>query len=101
MAMNREQRRLLQKQGQLDAEGNPVNARREQRTAPPKTERSSPAEYVREVRGELRKVAWPTRSEVVNYTIVVLVTVVILTGFVFALDYVFGELIFNLLRASS
>jgi preprotein translocase subunit SecE len=101
MAMNREQRRLLQKQGQLDAEGNPVAARREPRTSAPRVERSSPIEYVREVRAELRKVAWPTRSEVVNYTIVVLVTVVLLTGFVFALDYVFGELIFNLLRASS
>ena len=101
MAMNREQRRLLQKQGQLDAEGNPVAARREARTAGPRTERSSPGEYVREVRAELRKVAWPTKSEVINYTIVVLVTVLLLTGFVFALDYVFGELIFNLLRASS
>lgn len=101
MAMNREQRRLLQKQGQLDAEGNPVAARREQRTPGPRVERSSPGEYVREVRAELRKVAWPTRSEVVNYTIVVLITVLLLTGFVFLLDFVFGELIFNLLRASS
>jgi preprotein translocase subunit SecE len=101
MAMNREQRRLLQKQGQLDAEGNPVAARREPRTSAPRTDRSSPIEYLREVRAELRKVAWPTRSEVINYTIVVLVTVILLTGFVFVLDFVFEELIFNLLRASS
>jgi preprotein translocase subunit SecE len=101
MAMNREQRRLLQKQGQIDAEGNPVATRRESRTPPPKKERSSPGEYVREVRGELRKVAWPTKNEVVNYTIVVLITVLILTGFIFVLDFVFGELIFNLLRAST
>jgi preprotein translocase subunit SecE len=101
MAMNREQRRLLQRQGQLDAEGNPVTARRENRPPPQRVERSTPVQYVREIRGELRKVAWPTRSEVVNYTIVVLVTVLLLTGFVFVLDFVFGELIFNLLRASS
>ena len=101
MAMNREQRRLLQKQGQLDAEGNPVATRREQRAPTPKQDRSSPGEYVREVRAELRKVAWPTKSEVINYTIVVLVTVLVLTGFIFVLDFVFGELIFNLLRASS
>jgi preprotein translocase subunit SecE len=101
MAMNREQRRLLQKQGQLDAEGNPVASRRETRTSSPKERRSSPTEYVREVRSELRKVAWPTRSEVVNYTIVVLITVLVLTGFIFLLDFVFGELIFNLLRAGS
>jgi preprotein translocase subunit SecE len=101
MAMNREQRRLLQRQGQLDAEGNPVAVRREQRTPPARVERSTPVEYVKEVRGELRKVAWPTRPEVINYTIVVLVTVLLLTMFVFVLDLVFGELVFNLLRASS
>ena len=44
-------------------------------------------EYAREVRGELQKVAWPGRSEVVNYTLVVLVAVVLLTLFVFAVDY--------------
>lgn len=101
MAMNREQRRLLQKQGQIDAEGNPVATRREQRAPVPKQERTSPAQYAREVQGELRKVAWPTKSEVINYTIVVIVTVLVLTGFIFVLDYVFGELIFNLLRAST
>lgn len=99
MAMNREQRRMLQKQGQLDSAGNPVATRREQRAPSPKEQRTSPGQYVREVRAELRKVAWPTRSEVVNYTIVVIVTVLLLTGFIFVLDFVFGELIFNLLRA--
>lgn len=101
MAMNREQRRLLQKQGQIDGEGNPVATRREQRAPVPKQERTSPVQYAREVRGELRKVAWPTKGEVINYTIVVIVTVLVLTGFIFVLDYVFGELIFNLLRAST
>ena len=97
MAMNREQRRMLQKQGQIDADGNAVRARREPRSAAP-PERTSPVQYVREVRSELRRVNWPTRQETINYTIVVMVTLVILTMFIAGLDYAFGEGILRLLR---
>ena len=48
-------------------------------------------------RQELRKVDWPTRQETVAYTIVVLVSVVVLTSFVFGLDYGFSKLIVKLL----
>ena len=48
------------------------------------------------MRGELRKVAWPTRAEVINYSIIVLVAVVILTAYIASLDFVFGEAIFKL-----
>ena len=48
------------------------------------------------MRAELRKVAWPTRSEVINYSIIVLITVVVLTAFIAALDFVFGEAVFKL-----
>lgn len=97
MAMNRQQKRLLQKKGQLDADGEP-KARRRGTPAPPrpKAERTSPPQFVREVRGELRKVAWPTRPEVVNYSIIVLVAVVLLTAYVAVLDYGFGDLILKL-----
>lgn len=97
MAMNREQRRMLQKQGQIDAEGNAVRARRDPRSSAP-PERVGPAEYVREVRSEMRRVNWPTRRETINYTIVVMVTLVILTMFIAGLDYTFGEGIIRLLR---
>ena len=100
MAMNREQRRYLQKQGQIDAEGNPVAAPREMR-APEKTERVGPGQYVQEVRTELKRVTWPTRNEVVNYTIVVTLTVLILTAFIAGLDYLFGEGVLQLLRLAS
>jgi preprotein translocase subunit SecE len=36
-------------------------------------------------------VAWPTRPEVINYSIVVLVTIAILTAVIFGLDYVFAK----------
>ena len=98
MAMNRQQKRMLQRQGQLGTDGEPVAQRRTQtRPAPkPKEEKTTPAQFVREVRGEMRKVAWPTRSEVVNYSIIVLVALVLLTAFVGVLDWIFGELILDL-----
>ena len=97
MAMNRQQKRMLQRQGQLGSDGAPVARKRAAPPAPrPKEERTTPAQFLREVRGELRKVAWPTRPEVVNYSIIVLVAVVVLTAYVAALDYGFGELLLKL-----
>jgi preprotein translocase subunit SecE len=97
MAMNRQTKRMLQRQGQLDAEGQPAARKRPAPQAPRAEEgRTTPAQFVREVRGELRKVAWPTRSEVVNYSIIVLVAVVILTAYIASLDFAFGEAILKL-----
>ncbi len=45
-----------------------------------------------------QKVAWPGRTEVANYTVVVLVTVVLLTLFVFFLDYAFAKGVIYLFR---
>jgi preprotein translocase subunit SecE len=99
MAMNRQQKRMLQKQGQLGADGAPAARKRPAPQAPrpaAKDERTGPIQFLREVRGELRKVAWPTRPEVINYSIIVLITVVVLTTYIATLDFVFGEAVFKL-----
>ena len=93
--MNREMKRMLQKQGQVDDEGNPVAQRRQAPTRQ-KNDRVKPAQFAREVRGELRKVAWPTKNEVVNYAIIVLITIVILTSIIAAFDYGFGKAVIAL-----
>jgi preprotein translocase subunit SecE len=36
-------------------------------------------------------VAWPTRQELLAYTVVVLVSVVVLTSFVFGLDFLISK----------
>ena len=46
-----------------------------------KEQRTKPAPVRQEVRAELRKVAWPTRAETINYSIIVFVAVVVLTAF--------------------
>ena len=59
-------------------------------------ERTSPIQFLREVRSELRKVAWPSRSETVNYSIVVLVTIVVLGTIIYGLDWLFSTFILDL-----
>ena len=94
--MNRQTKRMLQRQGTINAEGAPaVDARARQQAiqsrARQKRERTSPATFVKEVRGELRRVAWPSRAEVRNYSTIVLFTLIVLVGLVFLLDFGFAK----------
>jgi len=53
--------------------------------------------FFREVRLEMRKVSWPNRQELITYTIVVIVTVVIVAAFTGLVDVIFSGAL-NLLR---
>jgi preprotein translocase subunit SecE len=48
--------------------------------------------FIREVYDELRKVVWPTWGELYRYTLVVIVTVIVIGGFIGGVDYALGEL---------
>ena len=96
MSMNRQQKRMMQKQGDVDADGEPVRGRRQQPSSAPPQERTSPVQFLREVRNELRKVAWPSRPETVNYSIVVLVTIVVVGALIYGLDWLFSTFILEL-----
>jgi preprotein translocase subunit SecE len=52
--------------------------------------------YYRQVVAELRKVIWPTRKELVNYTWVVLLFVLVMISFVSTADYGFSKLILKI-----
>jgi preprotein translocase subunit SecE len=47
--------------------------------------------FFREVVSELRKVIWPTRKELLTYTSVVIVFLLIMTTIVVGLDYLFAK----------
>jgi preprotein translocase subunit SecE len=68
-----------------------ANARKE------RAERRGPfgrlALFIRQVFAELRKVVTPTRRELVSYTLVVLVFVVIMMALVSGLDWVFSAFV--------
>jgi preprotein translocase subunit SecE len=90
MDLNREQKRQLKKMGALDDKGQPTRAPRTATAKRPDEERTSIPQYFREVRAEMRKVAWPAWPEVKRYSIVVLVTVVVFMAYVGGLDALFN-----------
>ncbi|MFD9907723.1 preprotein translocase subunit SecE [Streptomyces sp. NPDC059063] len=49
--------------------------------------------FYRQIVAELRKVVWPTRTQLTTYTTVVIVFVVIMIGLVTVIDYGFSNLI--------
>lgn len=48
--------------------------------------------YFKGVKAELKKVTWPTRKELMTYTIVVIVAVTLMTLVVWGLDVIFHNL---------
>ena len=50
-------------------------------------------EYLKDTRGELRKVSWPTRKQATNLTLIVLAVTAVMAAFLGALDYLFAQLI--------
>ncbi len=88
--MNRQTKRLMQRQ---KADRPRAPERRARPQPAPQRERVGPRQYLAEVRGELRKVAWPTRQEVINSTIIVLIAVTVLTSLIFGYDYASSKLV--------
>jgi preprotein translocase subunit SecE len=48
--------------------------------------------FLKEVRSELRKVTWPNRKELLSYTIIVFVTVVVVASLIWVLDIAFNQI---------
>ena len=101
--MNRQMKRMQERQ-ERRAKASPAERREAattsaRRSSAPteKKKRAGARQFLKEVRQELRKVDWPSRRELISYTVVVLVTVIVMTSLVFGLDFVFSKLIFNVL----
>lgn len=52
---------------------------------------NSLSKYLRETRGELRKVTWPTRQEALRLTWIVLAVTAAFAGFLWAFDALFSN----------
>jgi preprotein translocase subunit SecE len=101
--VNRETKRMTERQvakeADVDAQGFPEigdagSAPRATRTAQVGSRRTSPVQFAREIRDELRQVAWPSRAEMVNYSMVVFFTLVLMVGLIFLLNFAFGKGVF-------
>jgi preprotein translocase subunit SecE len=55
-------------------------------------------EFVREVLAEFRKVTWPSRSQLVNSTAVVIVVTVVVAFFLGGVDIVLARIVEGILR---
>jgi preprotein translocase subunit SecE len=80
--MNRQAKRMMAKQGT-----DKPRATERRPSAAPQRERTGPVQYYREVVAEMKKVAWPTRPEVINSSVVVVVGVVVMAALIFGFDY--------------
>jgi len=80
--MNRQTKRQMARQGS-------DKARPPEKRSPsnPQVERTGPKQYFGEVRGEMKKVAWPPRSEIMNSSLIVLVGLVVMTSLIFVYDW--------------
>ena len=93
--MNRQIRRLQEREERRlrqQARGGPRR--------PVSRERSTIREFLKEVRVELKRVNWPSRQELVTYTVVTLITTTAVTFYVFGLDVTFKEGVLLLLQRS-
>ena len=55
--------------------------------------KTSPGEFIRQVRAETAKVVWPTRKETVTTAIMVLIMTAILAVFFFGIDSAFSAIV--------
>ncbi|MHB1087148.1 MAG: preprotein translocase subunit SecE [Acidimicrobiales bacterium] len=92
--MNREQKRMMQRQGQVDADGAASSRRTSaQDVARRRGPRTSIRQFIKEIRDEMRQVAWPTRPEVINYTSIVFFVLVFMTLLIFGLGVGFSKFV--------
>jgi preprotein translocase subunit SecE len=55
--------------------------------------KTSPGQFINQVRDEAKKIVWPTRSETIQTTIMVLIMTVILALFFVGVDTVFSAIV--------
>ena len=97
--MNREMRRLQAKEEERAKKRRSEGPRQKQKKDEGLSLIQRVQKYFREVRQELKKVAWPSKEELTTYTLVVFGVTTILTLVVFGLDWGFNKSVINLLEA--
>ncbi len=54
--------------------------------------------FLRDVKGELKKVAWPNKDELISYSSVVIVSILCVTVFIGVIDFLFSLLLRTILE---
>jgi len=94
--VNRELRRVQDKSKQSGQRQKQMQQRKkaaEKKKAERKGVWKTITQFLKDVRIEMKKVIWPSRQEVINYTLVVLITVTIVATFILVLDLILSRLL--------
>jgi len=51
------------------------------------------SEYIKETRSEMSHVTWPTRSQAINYALLVVAISIVVAAFLGICDYVFSRIL--------
>ena len=94
--MNREMRRLQEREERRRKKEDGGGSRAQRKASQMQSRSQAPTErvgifrrianYMHEVRVEMRKVTWPTRDQMIAFTTVTVITSVVLTAVIFGLD---------------
>lgn len=98
--MNREMRRLQAKEEERAKKRRSDGPRQPKKTSKDETLNlfQRAMKYFKEVRTEMKKVAWPTQEELRTYTIVVFGMTTVLTLVIFGMDWVFNRVVIGVLE---
>ncbi len=58
-----------------------------------KEDTKSASKYLRGVRSEFKKVVWPTKSEIINYSIIVIVTSILFSLLLAGFDWIVHQVL--------
>ncbi|MCL4448133.1 MAG: preprotein translocase subunit SecE [Actinobacteria bacterium] len=81
----------MQKEGQLESDGSVAQTRPTPPSPKATRNRTTPSDFAKEVKTEMSRVAWPTKQEVINYSIIVLIALTLIVALIFGLDYTFSK----------
>jgi preprotein translocase subunit SecE len=94
--LNRELRRVQERSKQSAQKQRQVAQRKkaaEKKKAEKKGVWKTSTQFLRDVRIEMKKVIWPSRREVIDYTVVVFITVAVVSTFILVLDLALSKLL--------
>jgi len=57
-----------------------------------KTKKTSKKSFLKEVKAEMKKVKWPTKKEMIKYSITTLLFILLFAGFFYLIDVLFALL---------
>ena len=49
--------------------------------------------FFRDLKGEFKKIVWPSKKQIINNTIIVIIAIIVIGCFIWALDFGLGSLI--------